>query len=98
LVQLVSLRKDFPLESLDHTEIAAIFSAKLEHLQQHANKHVTQLPILADEHNKYYEKFAVKKSLWGVLKGNLLRLPTAIRRMMRGFIPKRFHRDYLSCL
>ena len=88
LVQLVSLRKDLPLESLDHTEIAAIFSAKLEHLQQHANKHVTQLPILADEHNKYYEKFGVKKSFLGTLKGGLLRLPTALKGMMLGFIPK----------
>jgi len=88
LAQLVNLRKDLPLASLAHTEIVAIFSAKLEHLQQHANTHVTQLPILADEHNKYYEKFGVEKSLWGVLKGGLLRFPTAIRGMMRGYIPK----------
>lgn len=88
LAQLVSLQKNLSLELLEQTEIVAIFSAQLEHLQQHANKHVAQLPILADEHDKYYQQFGVKKSLWGVIKGMFLRLPTAIKGLMRGYIPK----------
>ena len=88
LAQLVNMKKELSSELLEQTEIVAIFSATLAHLQEHANKHVTQLPILADEHNKYYEKFGVKKSLWGAFKGAILRLPTAIKGMVLGFIPK----------
>jgi peroxiredoxin len=88
LAQLVKLKKKLSTELIEHTEIVAVFSARLEHLQRHANKHVTQLPILADEHNTYYEKFGVKKSFWGALKGSVLRLPTAIKGMLYGYIPK----------
>lgn len=62
LAQLVNLKMELALQLLEHTEIVTVFSATLGHLQHHASKHVTQLPILADEHNKYYEKFGVKKS------------------------------------
>jgi len=88
LAQLVNLKKELSSKGLDQTEIVAIFSAKLEHLQQNANKHITQLPILADEHNKYYQQFGVKKSFFGVIKGMFLRLPTAVKGMLRGYIPK----------
>ncbi|MCW8833242.1 MAG: redoxin domain-containing protein [Colwellia sp.] len=88
LAQLVALKNQLSQELPEQTEIVAIFSAQLTHLQQHANKHVTQLPILADEDNKYYEQFGVKKSLWGLIKGAVLRFPTAIKGLMRGYIPK----------
>ena len=88
LAQLVNLKKELISERLEQTEIVAVFSATLDHLQHHANKHVTQLPILADEYSEYYKKFGVKKSFWGALKGSLLRLPTAIKGMMNGYIPK----------
>ena len=88
LAQLVNLKKELNSKKLANTEIVAIFSASLHHLQRHANKHVTQLPILADEHNKYYEKFDVKKSFLGVLKGGIFRFPTAVKGMMHGYIPR----------
>ena len=88
LAQLVALKNQLTKELPEQSEIVAIFSSQLAHLQLHANKHVTQLPILADADNKYYEEFNVKKSFWGMIKGAVLRFPTAIKGLMRGYIPK----------
>jgi hypothetical protein len=71
----------------DNFEIVAIFESELSHLQKHANKHFVTFPILADQSKEYYQQFGVTKSLIGVLKGMIFRLPTAIKGLLKGYIP-----------
>ena len=77
-------------------EIVAIFEAELEHLKKQANKHTRKFPILADKNRKYYELFDVKKSLGGMLKGMVLRLPTLIRAMFKGYFPHEVSSRFLT--
>jgi peroxiredoxin len=68
-------------------EIVAIFESEIDHLKKHANKHLAKFPILADHGRKYYELFGVKKSVIGMLKGMVFRMPTAMKAMLRGYLP-----------
>jgi peroxiredoxin Q/BCP len=84
MAQLVKAKSDFG----DDFEIVAIFESNIAHLKEHATPHLAQFPILADETRQYYELFGVENSLLGMFKGMLLRLPTAIKGMCKGYIPR----------
>ena len=72
----------------DEFQIAAIFDSPLDHLQKHAVGHHAPFSILADEHNIYYRKFAVTRSVLGTIRGFLKRLPTVLYAMfIKGFWP-----------
>jgi len=67
--------------------IVAIFDSPLENLKKHVDGHHAPFPVLADESNTYYREYAIEHSLFGVLKGMLLRMPTLIRGMLQGYVP-----------
>ncbi len=71
----------------ENFEIVAIFEAKIEHLKKQANRHHAGFQILADHKREYYKIFGVKKSLIGMFKGMLLRMPTLILGLLKGYIP-----------
>ena len=68
-------------------EIVAIFESNIKHLKRHANRHHAEFPILADYKRKYYKLFGVKRSLIGMFMGMLLRMPTLIIGLLKGYIP-----------
>jgi len=69
-------------------KMIAIFDSPLENLQRYTAGHHAPFPILADEENTYYRKFGVRRSLLGVLKGGILRMPTVLYAMFaKGYIP-----------
>ena len=39
------------------------------------------------ETGQYYERYSVQRSILGVIKGMLTRMPTAIRGMCKGYVP-----------
>lgn len=65
----------------------AIFDSPLDNLQQYAEGHHAPFPVLADAKNIYYRQYGIEHSLLGVLKGMILRMPTLIKGMMRGYLP-----------
>ncbi|MCF6289281.1 MAG: AhpC/TSA family protein [Proteobacteria bacterium] len=67
--------------------IIAIFDSTLENLQQHTLKHQSPFPILADEENEFYKKFAIENSFLGVLKGMFFRMPTLFKGLFKGYAP-----------
>ena len=72
----------------DNFEMIAIFDSPLDNLQRYSAGHHAPFPILADEENTYYRKFGVRRSLLGVLKGAILRMPTVLYAMFaKGYIP-----------
>jgi peroxiredoxin Q/BCP len=82
--QLVGKYSDFS----DDFELVAIFDSPLDNLRRFASGHDAPFPILADKENIYYKKFGVQRSLLGVLKGGILRLPTVLYAMFgKGYIP-----------
>lgn len=69
-------------------EMVAIFDSPLKNLQRYSKGHNAPFPILADEANTYYKKFGVRRSVLGVLKGAILRMPTVMYAMFgKGYIP-----------
>ncbi len=80
----------------ENFEIVAIFESNIDHLKKHANKHVAKFPILADEKREYYQLFGVEKSLIGMVKGMLLRLPTLLTAIFRGYIPREVSSRFLT--
>jgi len=83
MAELIQLKKEFG----DNFEIVAIFQSEMEHLKKHSNKHLASFPILADPEKQYYEMFDVHNSLSGMFKGMIMRMPTVIKGMSRGYIP-----------
>lgn len=71
----------------DDFTVVAIFDSSLENLQRHAGKHQAPFQILADEQNVYYREYGIEHSVLGVLKGMLLRMPTLLTAMFRGYLP-----------
>ena len=74
-------------EFSDDFTIVAVFDSPLDNLQKHATGHHAPFPILADERGEYYQRYAIERSILGVIKGMLTRLPTAIKGMCKGYIP-----------
>ena len=71
----------------DDFTIIAIFDSPLDNLIKHAEGHKAPFPILADEKNSCYKKYSIERSVIGVLKGMLLRMPTLLRGMFKGYVP-----------
>lgn len=74
----------------DDFTIVAIFDSPLDNLKRHTEGHKAPFPILADEENKYYREFGIEHSVYGLLKGMIMRMPTLIKGMFKGYIPTSF--------
>jgi len=81
--ELVTRYKEFG----DNFEIIAIFDSSSDNLKKHALEHQSPFPILADEENEYYQKYAIEHSFLGMLKGMFFRIPTLFKGLFRGYIP-----------
>ena len=68
--------------------IIAVFDSPLDNLVRHTEGHKAPFPILADEANRFYREYGIEHSLSGVMKGMILRMPTLIRGMFMGYVPK----------
>ena len=67
--------------------IVAVFDSPIENLISHATDHNAPFPILADQNNKYYEAYSIERSFAGVLKGMILRFPTLMKGIIKGYLP-----------
>lgn len=67
--------------------IVAVFDSPLDNLVQHAAGHHAPFAIVADESNRYYREYGIEHSVAGMLKGMLLRMPTLLRGMAKGYVP-----------
>ncbi len=85
-LRLHELAKRFA-EFGDDFSIVAVFDSPLDNLVHHTEGHKAPFPILADDSNRYYKEYGIEHSLSGVFKGMLLRMPTLIRGMFKGYVP-----------
>ena len=68
--------------------IVAIFDSPLDNLQQHSTRHGAPFPILADETRYFYHQYDIKRSVWGMLKGMLIRFPSLLKAIVsHGYTP-----------
>ena len=67
--------------------MVAVFDSPLDNLKRHTAGHKAPFPILADESNQYYREYGIEHSISGVLKGMILRMPTLVKGMMKGYLP-----------
>lgn len=68
--------------------VVAVFDSPLDNLREHADKHHSPFPVLADENNDYYRLYDIQHSLWGVMKGMVLRMPKLMYGMFgKGYVP-----------
>ena len=74
----------------DDFTIVAIFDSPLDNLKRHTEGHKAPFSILADEENKYYREFGIEHSMYGLLKGMIMRMPTLLKGMFKGYIPTSF--------
>ena len=92
MAQLVQTKPELGVDF----EIVAIFESEVEHLKKHANKHLAKFPILADHSRQYYELFGVEKSVIGMVKGMIFRLPTLIKALFRGYLPHEISSRFIT--
>lgn len=67
--------------------IVAIFDSPLDNLIKHTEDHKAPFLILADEKNSYYKQYSIEHSVIGMLKGMIVRMPTLIRGIFKGYVP-----------
>jgi len=69
-------------------EVVAIFDSSADNLRRHAEKHHAPFPILADPDRSVYRRFGIEKSLFGMFKGMIMRMPGLLKAMFaHGYIP-----------
>ena len=84
--ELVTKFDQFP----DDFTIVAIFDSPLDNLRRHAERHESPFPILADEEGRAYALYGIEHSVFGVLKGMILRMPRLMYGMFaKGYLPLR---------
>lgn len=70
--------------------IVAVFDSPLDNLQRHAVRHQPPFPILADGNQTYYREYGIERSVLGVLKGMITRMPSLLYAMfVKGYLPLR---------
>ena len=74
-------------EALEGMPIVAIFDSTIENLREHASGHQAPFPILADATGQAYATYAIERSVAGLLKGLVTRMPTLLKGMSAGFVP-----------
>ena len=71
----------------DDFTVVAVFDSPLDNLKKHTEKHQAPFPILADADNTYYKHYNIERSVTGMLKGMILRMPTLMNGMLKGYVP-----------
>jgi peroxiredoxin Q/BCP len=72
----------------DQFTIVAIFDSPIDNLREHAERHHSPFPVLADDRGVYYAQYGIEHSVVGVLKGMLLRMPSMLYAMFgKGYWP-----------
>ena len=68
--------------------MVGIFDSKINNLRQAMNRHDIPFTILADENFKYFEKYDVKTSWWGVIRASFTRFTKFNKALfLKGYIP-----------
>lgn len=84
-------------ESNPEIEMVGVFGSPAEEVKKVIDIHNVTSPLVADTEGKLYREFGIKKSLWGVLKGMIIRMPSLFRAMLLDhIIPKAFHGHFLT--
>ena len=71
----------------DNFTVVAVFDSPLDNLNRHTAGHKAPFPILADESNQYYKAYGIEHSFSGMLKGMILRMPTLVKGLLKGYLP-----------
>jgi len=75
--------------------LIAMFDSSLENLTRHTADHQAPFPILADETRTYYKTYGIEHSFYGMLKGMIMRFPTLMRGLFKGYLPHEIGRRFL---
>lgn len=68
--------------------VVAIFDSPLDNLREHADRHHSPFPVLADERGHYYLHYGIEHSIAGLLKGMIFRMHTMLYAMFaKGYVP-----------
>lgn len=68
--------------------VVAIFDSSSANLRRYAERHAAPFPILADERNVYYREYGIERSVVGVVRGMVTRLPAVLYAMfVKGYLP-----------
>lgn len=88
-LRLHRLIQAFPELQQQHPDfrIVAIFDSPVDHLRKTADRHQSPFTLCADPGHQAYRACGIRYSWWGVLKGMLLRMPTLLHAMAKGYLP-----------
>lgn len=83
--ELVRMQEHYRAQGL---VLLAVFESPGDSVLQYLSKHGASFPIIADPKRRLYEKYRVRASWLGLLRGGL-HLQTLARAFARGFLPGR---------
>ena len=85
-MRMNQLVKRFDEFGADFT-IVAVFDSPIDNLVRFTEGHHAPFPILADQENTFYKQFGIERSIWGVLKGIVIRFSMLMKGMFKGYVP-----------
>lgn len=71
----------------EHFEVIAIFESKPSTLKKAMEKYNAPFRIMSDNMGTHYRAYELEKSVLGVIKGMIFRMPALIKSMMMGNLP-----------
>jgi len=71
--------------------VVAVFASPIDSLRSQAKRHDLWFPVLSDEPGNSYAAYGVERSAAGVVRGMLLRAPTLMHGIARGYLPVASH-------
>ncbi len=78
-------------------EIVGVFGSPRDEVKKAIPLHSLTYSLLADEGGELYRMFGIRKSLWGMLKGMIGRMPLLLKAMIKDHLfPKAMHGHLLT--
>ena len=67
--------------------VVGIFHSEIQNLMNSMDRHEVPFHFLADKDYKYFKKYDVRTSLWGVIKASLFRVNRFNKAILKGYFP-----------
>ena len=76
-------------------EIIAVFESSKDSILKYAGKQKAPFTMVADPDRLIYKMYGIESSLAGVVRAMILRLPSYLRALGKGYLPLKFEGDIL---
>jgi peroxiredoxin Q/BCP len=87
-LRVYELTRRYPALQKKGLVMLAFFSSPKDRIAHHVGKKQRPFPLIADPETSVYQLYNVRSSFAGLMASMVMRMPTMMRAMMLGFMPR----------